>query len=84
MTNLMQILDQIKNQFPVPVFSWGHFIPFFMGVFYPFDRDRFFRALAWLIMHKIVYPSVIARLIVHKITFYASLRAVADGAAIHA
>ncbi len=55
-----------------------------MGAFYPFDRDRFFRALAWLIMHKIIYPSVIARLIVHKITFYASLRAVADGAAIHA
>jgi hypothetical protein len=55
-----------------------------MGAFYPFDRDRFFRALAWLIMHKIVYPSVIARLIVHKITFYASLRAVTDGAAIHA
>jgi hypothetical protein len=62
MTNLMQILDQIKNQFPVPVFSWGHFIPSI----------------------EIVYPSVIARLIVHKITFYASLRAVADGAAIHA
>ena len=54
-----------------------------MGAFYPFDRDRFFRTLAWLIMHKIIYPSVIARLIVHKITFYASLRAVADGAAIH-
>jgi hypothetical protein len=61
MTKLIQILDQIKNQFPVPVFY---------GALYPFDRDRFFRALAWLIMH--------------KITFYASLRAVADGAAIHA
>jgi len=55
-----------------------------MGAFYPFDRDRFFRALAWRFASSTVYPSVIARLIVHKITFYASLRAVADGAAIHA
>ena len=103
MTNLMQILDQIKNQFPVPVFSWGHFIPSIVivssapliGVLHrrPFSpetlADVFSQkiidccVMAWLIMHKITFDASWLDWLCAKSFIHASLRAVADGAAIY-
>jgi len=71
----MQILDQIKNQFPVPVFSWGYFIPSIeivssaplLGVLHrqPFSPET----LADVFSQKIIDCCVMAWLIMHKITF---------------